>query len=297
MHLTIEQAWDKNLIRRLAEQVVPEPISSLDKLPGGGCHNYEINRHIILKLPMTDSIRPEWMRQADVTPVLQTKLSVDIPHLHAGTLTMPNGGQVISVRYEKISGASVPPCFFEKQTRAFKVKVFEQLADVMIELHRIRPDSLPVQIPGYDSPFSPFYHGMTHKRQVLHGFILNQLNSSAKSDQDVLCHSDLHSDNLCLDGTRLKGILDFDLMLRGRPETEFRPNLYSVSDMKLWADIYSHRSGRQVNSDKIRQMQYLWIAARSALKLYRTVYPARVCAGLSRAKMIRRLQTGWALTR
>ena len=257
MHLTQKQAWNKQLIRYLAEQVVHEPITSLEKLPGCGCHNYEVNHDRIIKLPITSTIWESWFRQAIVLPIVQSHVSVQIPRIKIETLEMPEKTSLIGISYRKIPGTFVPRTVFESYHRARKIRILEQVSDFLTNLHTIDCNQIKVHVPDYNDRNCPFWQGMDLKRKKLHTFILKRLNTKVPpGSKNVLCHTDLHSENLCLQGDKLTGVLDFDFLIRANPATDFRPHLYAPKDMALLLEIHRHRSPDILDYEKIHRMRY-----------------------------------------
>ena len=80
MYLTQEQANNKDLIRYLAEQAIPENIQSIVRLKGGNTSStYEINDHLIFKIPEFRTPLEKWNEQSQCAPIIQKYLPVQIP--------------------------------------------------------------------------------------------------------------------------------------------------------------------------------------------------------------------------
>ena len=273
MYLTNEQANDKKLIRYLAEQAVPEPISSLVPLEGGiTSHNFEINQHLIFKLPGRTTPIEHWIQQTICAPVLQKHLSCQIPQprLNPVFLNSTSEGGLLSSSYEKIEGKTIIHAkdFFKKD-KAFKVHFFEQLSDLAQQIHSISPSSLPIQPPTAEEflkklflksvgRITPFQEKNLHK--IIHSSVFG---FNEKLPSSTLCHCDLRSANICLDKkNNIIGILDFDSLNRGEPFFEFRPMLYGTkkheADTKLFHQIYCQRTGYPINMSNFKKMRRLF---------------------------------------
>ena len=99
----------------------------------------------------------------------------------------------------------------------------------------------------------PFNAGFLQStKKIVSQRILKSLDSPDISDErEVLRHTDLHSENLCIDRGNITGILDFELMSRGSGALEFQPTFYQSSDLALWIDIYQSQSGHRLDKKKI----------------------------------------------
>ncbi len=275
MYLTNEQAKDKGLIRYLAEQAVPESISTIQPLPEGiTSHNFEINQHIIFKLPGFSTPTERWIQQSRCAPVLQRHLPCQIPQPEIKPVFLNSKSQdfLLSSVYEKIDGETIPYSWhFFKKSQKFKIQYFEQLADIIHQLHSILPKDLPVKIPTAEEflkkRFSRSVSKMTPKQEeILHKIIHSSWVGFHKNlSLSTLCHCDLRSANVCLDKKgHITGILDFDSLNTGEPVFEFRPFLYgskkNEADIKLFYQIYCQKTGENPHLKDFKQMRRLFWA-------------------------------------
>ncbi|MBQ7413781.1 MAG: aminoglycoside phosphotransferase family protein [Alphaproteobacteria bacterium] len=252
--LTLQQSFDKSLICRLAEQVVSEPVTSIKRLKGGAAYNYEVNRHIIFKLPRLQNTSREWQLSAKCAPVIQRYLPVKIPQMILSQVSVPQEREpLFCCFYEKIAGHPISRNHFSQLSTAQKINFFEQLSAVACLLHMIPIYLLPIRVPSHAERRCPFNAGLLQStKKMVSQRILKSLDSPDISDEkEVLCHTDLHSENLCIDRGNITGILDFELMSRGSSALEFQPTFYQSSDLALWIDIYQSQSGCRLNKEKI----------------------------------------------
>lgn len=247
MVLTQKESQDTGLISYLASQVISEKIVSLTKKVSFSAFVYDVNKHLIVKFPKNEALVSDWRRTAVITPILRTKLPVPIPCPLVSTAQTPDHRTIPVALYEKIQGEVLQPYHFKYKSEAFKIRVFEQLSDVVATLHRIEATTLPVSIPdtldyGIDRIF--YELGIKHApkdlcKRMVHRLYYGKGNPGAPS----LCHADLHTRNLCLSGSKLVGVLDFDSLSRGDAALEFRPYLYARNDLARLRHIYQRRHG------------------------------------------------------
>ena len=150
MYLTQEQANDKDLIRYLAEQAISENIQTIYPLKSGVSSNsYEINHHLIFKLPNFRTPLEKWNEQSQCAPVLQKYLDLQIPQPQLKTVFLSSSDQfsLLASVHEKIPGhvISCSRDFFEKDA-SFKQRYFEQLATFVHQLHSIDSHILPIEM-------------------------------------------------------------------------------------------------------------------------------------------------------
>lgn len=269
-YLTKKQANDKNLIRYLAEQVLPEKIQTISRLEGGVTSNsYEINHHLIFKLPGPRTPLERWEEQSQCAPVLQRHFFVQIPQptLKNVFLSSSNPIPLLASTYEKITGYTIAHSKdFFKRDSFFKQKYFEQLAEFTHQLHTINPKGLPIQVPTIEEflekRFSQKIGGMTEKQKKLFESIIHSSRFKDNSDPQkiVLCHCDLRPANICLDKkNNIVGVLDFDSLNRGKSFMEFRPNLYGFynneADTKQFCHTYYQQTGSKDPIESFKNMR------------------------------------------
>jgi hypothetical protein len=148
MHLTPDQADDKDLIRYFAGQAFHFPITSVEQLNGEMAYNYEVNHRYIFKLPSDKTNPDDWLRQSQYMRVLQDKLSFQIPIPHIATVQDGQKKSFISSWYEKIDGSCIADTFeFSQKDIKFRTNFFEQLSDAVHQIHCVRANELPFELP------------------------------------------------------------------------------------------------------------------------------------------------------
>ncbi len=273
MYLNQKQSQDKKLIRYLAEQVIFEPISHIRHLSNGlTSHNYEINKHIIFKVPGQTTPSEQWYNQSLCASILQKHLSCQIPQpcIKSIFLNSVSNTTLLALFYEKIAGHTIKYSkTFNRQDIATKIRIFEQLSDIAHQLHSISPETLPVELPTTKTCllnlFSQILNGLTPKQEKFFHQLVHSPWVGFKKDLkfNSLCHCDLRSANICLDDNKkITGILDFDTLSLGQPFFEFRPFLYGShdheADTKLFYQIYSQRTGYQTEPENLKKMRRLF---------------------------------------
>lgn len=277
MHLTPDQADDKDLIRYFAGQAFHFPITSVERLNGEMAYNYEVNHRYILKLPSDKTNPDDWLRQGQYMRVLQDKLSYQIPQPVITTVyDKDSKTPFISSSYEKIKGYCIPNTFlFAQKTNYFKMRFFEQLAQAVHQIHSVVPTKLPFELPTKPEILEkyffarqksqPTYYQKKMFKKLAHNSILGLGKSAEKTS--ILTHSDLHCGNVVLnDNNKLVGLLDFDTLARGDYFWEFRPLLYyDPSDTLLFQKIYTRNTGIQIDpcdTERIHQFKSTlqWLA-------------------------------------
>ena len=266
MYLTDEQANDYNLVRRVAEQVVHAPVYSVKRLESGrAAYTYEIDNHLIFKLPNNRTSVSAWQTRSQMAHVLQDSLSYRIPqpYVQPVFLSANTKDELAAFYYEKIPGKTLPFAQkFSKTSPRFRTHFFEQVADFAVQLHAIPLDKLSVRPPSINSVLTKIF--LTKSKTPF----IEKLFTSASHwpligcrpiSDDVLCHRDLHPGNICLDNRgNVTGILDFDLMCTGERFVEFYPHLYKdPKDQKFFQEIYTEQSGVSLSQKDINRLRSL----------------------------------------
>ena len=129
MYLTDEQANDYNLVRRMAEQAVHAPVYSIKRLNSGrAAYTYEIDNHLIFKLPNDRTSVSVWQTRSQMARVLQDHLTYRIPqpHVQPVFLSANTKNELASFYYEKIPGKTLPFAQkFSKTSSHFRTHFFE----------------------------------------------------------------------------------------------------------------------------------------------------------------------------
>lgn len=266
MHLTPDQANDKDFVKNLAEQAIRKPITSFQRLSGLMAYNYEANHRYIVKFPSLKTNQDDWLRQSQYMPVLQDKLSFQIPIPHITTVQDGQKKSFISSWYEKIEGSCIADTFeFSQKDIKFRTNFFEQLSDAVHQIHCVRPNELPFELPTkqeilekyFFKQFTskPTYYQKKFFRKLAHNSVLGLGKCAEKTS--VLTHSDLHCANVVLnDKNQLVGLLDFDTFGRGDYFWEFRPLLYEdPQDISLFKKTYTKRTGIHIDPCDIEYMR------------------------------------------
>ena len=258
MLLTWEQSFDKTLVRYLAEQMISGSVSSIKRLKGGASYNYEVNRRFVVKLPMLEASRQEWTRQSLCAPIIQSHLSVQVPcpEVKAVFSSVSEKEPIYGIYYEKIGGHTIPNSKFVHYPMHKKISFFEQLSSIMSEIHALNPEELPIRVPRYREQrkmwqFLP--------KNMIWDYFMRQLDDPKTSEErNIICHTDLHPENLCVSGNKIVGVLDFDSMTFGNAGLEFRPFCYKASDLKLLMKIYQKKSQKSLDAAKIMRVKRAW---------------------------------------
>lgn len=264
MYLTSLTAKDKGMISHLAEQVISEPVVTIDRLPGSSACNYEINHKYIFKLPNEYTEPDDWLHQSQCAPILQRHFSFQIPKPQLKIVYTHNRQALLSSCYQKIPGVCLMDDAFAVKDKPFKQKFFEQLSDAAAQIHSVSPKELPFKLPTkidyLEQCFFKNFRGDTYLpkklfRKLMHNSFLGLGESGLKTP--LLAHTDLHSGNIVLnDKDDLVGILDFDMMVEGDSFLEFRPRLYDdLFDMYLFRKTYQERTGKKIDSNDLYQQE------------------------------------------
>ena len=264
MYLSYSDAKDFGLIHSLAEQVISEPITSMERLPGTMAYNYEVNHKHILKLPNEYTDPKDWMHQAQIAPILQSHFSFQIPQPQIKTLHMPNKKTCLSSSYRKIEGICLNDLEFARKDVRFKTHFFEQLSDAAVQIHSVPSEELPFQMPTkIDYLEKCFFRGCKGDnylpkklfRKLMHNSFLGFGESGSRTS--LLAHTDLHSGNVLLnDKNELVAVLDFDMLVQGDHFLEFRPQLYpDPRDIRLFQKTYQETTNIKIDSDDIHRQE------------------------------------------
>ena len=205
MFLTEEQAKNKDLICYLLKQIITAPIEKIKPLrTGKTSHTYEVNNDLIVKFPSYKTILSDWQMQSENALVLQRMLSFQIPQVNLKQVFLNSTSKqsLTVLSYPKIQGHIVPREDFVNKPAQFKQRFFEQLSDATMQIHDVLPNSLPVPpltteelarrmfpVRPDNSVFNKIFRSMLYMPVV--GF--------KEVSKRILCHSDLHSNNICLD--------------------------------------------------------------------------------------------------
>ncbi len=256
--LSETEANNKELITELGSQILEAPVFSVSQLGGLVSYNYELNHKFILKLPAKGSQISKWIEQSQYTPALQKQLKFQIPVPKVKTCRIPNQTtrKMMGTCYEKIEGDIIPRAEFHAKSKAQKIDFFEKLSDVMSQLHQVNPTSIPMTFQPKIEYWAQFiFPNSRLKRQLfqksIHGLFKM---SGLEIKNHILCHSDLHSENVCMNQNQIQGVIDLDTMSLGDYWMEFTPHLYHRDELKMWNQIYQERSGNTIHPTAIRHM-------------------------------------------
>ena len=278
MFLSDFEAKDFDFVRSLAEQAVSFPVTDIQRLPGTMAYNYEINHKHILKLPCENTHQEDWLRQAQLAPVLQSYFTFQIPQPHLKTLYLSDRTTILSSSYPKIEGICYSDdCQFAAKDKFFKTRFFEQVSDAAAQIHKVPLAELPFQLPTkidylekcfFEESSGDNYLPRKLFRKLLHNSFLGLGKSGLRTS--LLVHTDLHSGNVLLnDKNELVAILDFDALVRGDRFLEFRPNLYADPlDTRLFQKIYQDRTGIKIDMNDVYQQEIM----RTSLSWFYSLY-------------------------
>ena len=266
MYLTENLSRNETLIHHMLKQAVSEPISKVKPIENARTsYVYDVNDHLIVKFPSRRTVISDWEAQSKNAPVLQSLLSFKIPQPKLKEVLLSSASPCVltSMSYEKIPGRILSSGDFVKQPVEFKQHFFEQLSDAAIQLHSIDPQKLPVP-PLRSEQVVRRMLPISQKNKLFDAlvylFLYFPVFGFDHAPQRVLCHSDLHSKNVCLDEkNNLVGLLDFDTLNQGVYFSEFRPLLYrDEKDTQMFRQIYEKRSGRKISDKDLRWMDVMF---------------------------------------
>ena len=267
MFLTPKQANDKDFITELAGQIIQRPVFSVKESGGQIAYNYEINNKWILKLPSHRTDTDHWIEQSQYMPKLQDRLKYQIPIPEISKIQL-NKGNLIGCFYPKIKGQTFSKVTFHQRTMQQKIRFFEQLSDAMTQIHQIGVDSLGYSFPDFLQQTAMFLFKNEPEKQMLFSEKVKSYLAQHKiyPQNNLLCHTDLHSNNVVLDDKqRLVGLLDFDTFSRADIYAEFRPGLYQSQDLNLFRQIYQEQTKTTISPKVVQCMHQLY---RDALLLF-----------------------------
>ena len=260
MYLTQEQANDKDLIREFAGQIIRGKVHDICALKGQISYNYEINHKWIFKLPSFRTNPDLWVAQSQYMPKLQQQLKYQIPVPKIQTFGFPQG-KVIGCCYPKIQGKTFPKSTFSMRPLAQKIAFFEELSQAMEQLHTVSPDSLGYSFNDAIEQMSKFlFKDMPNKEKLFTQKIKKNFREYGIClKNNLLCHTDLHSNNVVLDSqNHIIGLLDFDSLSLGDSFMEFRPNLYEIKDLNLFRHIYQQKTTHPIDIKATKCMENLY---------------------------------------
>jgi aminoglycoside phosphotransferase (APT) family kinase protein len=267
MFLTPKQANDKDLITQLAEQIIQRPVFSVKESGGQIAYNYEINNKWILKLPSHRTDTDHWVDQSQYMPKLQDRLKYQIPIPVVSNIQFGKNN-LLGCFYPKIQGETLSKATFYQRNLKQKIHFFEQLSDAMEQIHQIKADSLGYTFPDFLQQTATFlFKNEPEKQALFSGKVKSYLAQHKIYPQNnLLCHTDLHSNNVVLDGNqKLVGLLDFDTLSRADIYAEFRPGLYQTQDLNLFRQIYQEQTKTPISPKIVQCMHQLY---RDALLLF-----------------------------
>ncbi|MBR6232095.1 MAG: phosphotransferase [Alphaproteobacteria bacterium] len=287
MYLSDSEAQDFELVRHLVNQAISSPVTDIKRLPGTMAYNYEIDHKHVFKLPCERTNQEDWLRQAQLAPVLQQYFTFQIPQPNLKTLHLFDGKTILSSFYPKIEGICFSDdCQFAAQDRSFKTRFFEQVSDAAAQIHAVPLTELPFQLPTkidylekcfFKESKGDNYLAKKLFRKLLHNSFLGLGKSGSRTS--LLAHTDLHSGNILLDDkNKLVAVLDFDMLVRGDRFLEFRPGLYpDILDNRLFQKIYQERTGIKIDMKDVYQHEIMQNSLRWFYGLYQLyqVLPAR----------------------
>ena len=235
-YLSSHDAADSSVIKKLAEQALSRSVGTVEPLGGLIAHNFEVDHRHILKIASPRSCIEDWKRLTVNAPVLQQHLSVQIPipMLH---VLQHGKDEIYALSYEKLPGMTISREKFADAADAFKKDYIVKLNEQIYELHKISPDVLPIRPPTvFEQATDMLFNNKKIRKYVPE---LTKYLFPYSSDCKVLLHTDLHTENICFDGKKITGILDFDSLSVGHPIFEFRPKLYkNETDLSLMLNDY-----------------------------------------------------------
>ena len=191
---------------------------------------------------------------------MQEQLKYQIPVPQVQFLGFPQG-KVIGCCYPKIQGKIFSKSDFNQLSLSQKGAFFEELAQAMEQLHAVSPDSLGHPFNDSIEQLSKFlFKDMPDKEKLFTQRIKKSFQErGVHLKNDLLCHTDLHSNNVVLDSkNHIIGLLDFDSLSLGDSFTEFRPNLYDSKDLNLLRHIYQQKTSHPIDIKATKCMEELY---------------------------------------
>ena len=193
-------------------------------------------------------------------PKLQEQLKYQIPVPKVQSFGLPQG-KVIGCCYPKIQGKIFPKSNFNQLSLSQKSAFFEELVQAIEQLHAVSPDSLGYSFNDSIEQLSKFlFKDMPDKEKLFTQRIKKSFHErGVHLKNNLLCHTDLHSNNVVLDSkNHIVGLLDFDSLSLGDSFTEFRPNLYESKDLNLLRHIYQQKTSHPIDVKATKCMEELY---------------------------------------
>lgn len=249
-YLTKAEAQNPQIVKQLAQQILPdENIQEVKPLLGLVSHNYQINNHWIFKVASPITMPDKWEKQSNIAPLLQKKLGCHVPQIQYTQIPLSDKKSIPVCYYEQISGDCITGSQLVKQPQVYKERYFERLAELVYRLHNIPIRNFPISLQTRQK-MAPELLGNTTPFQKK---LLNTISTPILQTylghfpNQVLCHTDLHSENVCLNQQGdIVGLLDFDNLCLAPRFMEFTPYLYHSNDLKSWIQKYNRLSPQKI---------------------------------------------------
>jgi aminoglycoside phosphotransferase (APT) family kinase protein len=197
---------------------------------------------IVFRIAQVAAAGARYMKEWQHLGVLKSYLPVAIPQpkwYHAGSSNFPNG----VIGYKKLPGVPLEPD--NLRTLAEAKQVAEQIAEIILALHRVPPSMVPVRddfdarrrewlaqrdivLPALRTALEP-----NEYRAVADWWDEFLVDDIMRDYQPVLQHGDLWFGNMLVEesqSTQIIGLVDFENLAVGDPTLDFVPQLYLGQD-------------------------------------------------------------------
>lgn len=248
----------KEKAKKLIESQFPSLNIEHIKSVGEGWDNvvYMINSEYIFRFPKWDWASESLFRESKLLPIIQTKLSVQIPDF-AFIGQASNDFDKYFVGYRPIQGKFLWKDYFYELKESEQEDIYKDLAQFFISLHEIPLELLEegkLEHWGYKDEYAEYFTMIKHhtfsfltdlEQKKIKAFFDSFLSDERNfSYTPAVLHSDLSSDHILINGDtkRLSGLIDWGDLRIGDPDYDLYPLYedYGVDFVRNVLRYYPH---------------------------------------------------------